>query len=67
MIKMSLLNYSVFAQTIASAFINPGITNITQKLFGFLTSSQNILNKNGKSYDIGLPEEYYHSFVEYCK
>ena len=52
MIKMSLLNYSVFAQTIASAFINPGITNITQKLFGFLTSSQNILNKNGKSYDI---------------
>lgn len=22
---------------------------------------------DGKSYDIGLPEEYYHSFVEYCK
>lgn len=49
---MTLLNYSVFAQTIAPAFLNSEKTYITQQLFGFLASHPDIQNKNGESYYI---------------
>ena len=49
---MTLLNYSVYAETISSAFFNTEKTYITQTLFGFLDDCPDILNSKKEAFDI---------------
>lgn len=49
---MTLLNYSVYAETISSAFFNTEKTYITQTLFGFLDDCPDIVNSKKEAFDI---------------